>query len=193
MEQTGYVLEKDSEYSQKILEDEEEVSISISQKGGRTAQHQVTSAPRSSNAVSAWRWSGIRARYLLLRLFQEVILRDPSSGWDLGPDLDHFSSRTRQVLQYMNPNKINMDLLVDLIDYLGTTRDPARFRTRCRLPSVTFRPFSHSVQTNRHSLRGWTAPSSCFCRAWLTSSSSTTCSPRTRGSGTETGDIRGPV
>lgn len=51
---------------------------------------------------------------------QEVIVRDSSSGWDLGPDLDHFSSRTRQVLHYMNPNKINMDLLVDLIDYLGT-------------------------------------------------------------------------
>uniref|UniRef100_A0A8C3AYW5 ATP-dependent RNA helicase DHX29 n=1 Tax=Cyclopterus lumpus TaxID=8103 RepID=A0A8C3AYW5_CYCLU len=86
VEQTGYVLEKDSEYCQKILEDEEEVSISITQKGGKTGQHQV-------------------------------ILRD-SSGWDLGPDLDHFSSRTRQMLQYMNPNKINMDLLVDLIDYL---------------------------------------------------------------------------
>ncbi|XP_037609310.1 ATP-dependent RNA helicase DHX29 [Sebastes umbrosus] len=88
VEETGYVLEKDSEYSQKILEDEEEVSISVTLKGGKTSQH------------------------------QEVILRDPSSGWDLGPDLDHFSSRTRQVLQYMNPNKINMDLLVDLIDYL---------------------------------------------------------------------------
>ncbi|XP_056288425.1 ATP-dependent RNA helicase DHX29 [Pseudoliparis swirei] len=87
VEQTGYVLEKDSEYCQRILEDEEEVSISITQKGGKTGQH------------------------------QEVILRD-SSGWDLGPDLDHFSSRTRQMLQYMNPNKINMDLLVDLIDYL---------------------------------------------------------------------------
>ncbi|XP_044030084.1 ATP-dependent RNA helicase DHX29 [Siniperca chuatsi] len=88
VEQTGYILEKDSEYCQKILEEEEEVSISVTQKGGKTLQH------------------------------QEVILRDSSSGWDLGPDLDHFSSRTRQVLQYMNPNKINMDLLVDLIDYL---------------------------------------------------------------------------
>lgn len=55
-------------------------------------------------------------------------MRDSSSGWDLGPDLDHFSSRTRQVLQYMNPNKINMDLLVDLVDYLGTTRHRARIR-----------------------------------------------------------------
>ncbi|XP_072228526.1 ATP-dependent RNA helicase DHX29 [Leuresthes tenuis] len=88
VEQTGYILEKDSEYSQKILEEEEEVSVSVTQKGGKTMQH------------------------------QEVILRDSSSGWDLGPDLDHFSSRTRQVLQFMNPNKINMDLLMDLVDYL---------------------------------------------------------------------------
>lgn len=49
-----------------------------------------------------------------------MIIRDPGSGWDLGPDLDHFSNRTRQVLQFMNPNKINMDLLVELIDYIGT-------------------------------------------------------------------------
>uniref|UniRef100_A0A671V1H3 ATP-dependent RNA helicase DHX29 n=1 Tax=Sparus aurata TaxID=8175 RepID=A0A671V1H3_SPAAU len=88
VEEIGYVLEKDSEYCQRILEDEEEVSISVTQKGGKTVQH------------------------------QEMILRDPSSGWDLGPDLDHFSSRTRHVLQYMNPNKINMDLLVELIAYL---------------------------------------------------------------------------
>ncbi|XP_028273595.1 ATP-dependent RNA helicase DHX29 [Parambassis ranga] len=88
VEQTGYILEKDSEYCQKILEEEEEVSVSVTQKGGKTLQH------------------------------QEVIIRDSSSGWDLGPELDHFSSRTRQALQYMNPNKINMDLLVDLMDYL---------------------------------------------------------------------------
>lgn len=49
VEQTGYVLEKDSEYSQKILEEEEEVSISISQKGGKTLQHQVMLALCSSN------------------------------------------------------------------------------------------------------------------------------------------------
>lgn len=52
--------------------------------------------------------------------FQEMIIRDPGSGWELGPDLDHFSNRTRQVLQFMNPNKINMDLLVELIAYIGT-------------------------------------------------------------------------
>lgn len=44
VEQTGYVLEKDSEYSQKILEEEEEVTVSVTQKGGRTFQHQVPSS-----------------------------------------------------------------------------------------------------------------------------------------------------
>lgn len=46
-------------------------------------------------------------------------MRDSGSGWDLGPELDHFSSRTRHVLQYMNPNKINVDLILDLLEYLG--------------------------------------------------------------------------
>lgn len=42
VEQTGYVLEKDSEYSQRILEEEEAVvSVAVSQKGGKTLQHQV--------------------------------------------------------------------------------------------------------------------------------------------------------
>lgn len=88
VEQTGYSLEKDSEYSQRILEEEEEVSISVTQKGGKTLQH------------------------------QEVIVKDSSSGWDLGADLDNFSSRTKHVLQYMNPYKINIDLLVDLLNFL---------------------------------------------------------------------------
>lgn len=47
VEQTGYVLEKDSEYSQKILEEEEEVSVSVTQKGGKTLQHQVMLAVRN--------------------------------------------------------------------------------------------------------------------------------------------------
>uniref|UniRef100_H3BYW4 ATP-dependent RNA helicase DHX29 n=1 Tax=Tetraodon nigroviridis TaxID=99883 RepID=H3BYW4_TETNG len=88
VEQTGYVLERDSEYSQKILEEEEEITVSVTQKGGRTLQH------------------------------QEVMVRDSGFGCDLGPDLDHFSNRTRQVLQFMNPNKINMDLLLELIAYI---------------------------------------------------------------------------
>uniref|UniRef100_A0A673N1D7 ATP-dependent RNA helicase DHX29 n=1 Tax=Sinocyclocheilus rhinocerous TaxID=307959 RepID=A0A673N1D7_9TELE len=81
VEETGYVLEQDSEYSQKFVEEEEEVSINITQKGGKT-------------------------------------LLDSDPGWDLSPELDHFSNRTRHVLQYMNPNKINMDLILDLLEYL---------------------------------------------------------------------------
>lgn len=88
VEETGYVLEQDSEYSQKFVEEEEEVNIGITQKGGKTVQH------------------------------QELIVRDSASGWYLGPELDHFSSRTRHILQYMNPNKINMDLILDLLAYL---------------------------------------------------------------------------
>ncbi|XP_052464475.1 ATP-dependent RNA helicase DHX29 [Carassius gibelio] len=88
VEETGYVLEQDSEYSQKFVEEEEEVSINITQKGGQTVQH------------------------------QELILRNSGPGWDLSPELDHFSKRTRHVLQYMNPNKINMDLILDLLEYL---------------------------------------------------------------------------
>ncbi|TKS84319.1 ATP-dependent RNA helicase DHX29 [Collichthys lucidus] len=144
VEETGYILEKDSEYSQKILE-EEEVSISVTQKGGKiTASGTLTFC--HSNTVC----EGV-----------EVIVRDSSSGWDLGPDLDHFSSRTRQVLQYMNPNKINMDLLVDLIHYLDK--------------STQFAEVNGAVLV--------------FLPVWLTSSSSMTCSPQTRGSETKTGDI----
>ncbi|XP_072310828.1 ATP-dependent RNA helicase DHX29 [Eucyclogobius newberryi] len=87
VEETGYILERDSEYCQKILEEEEEVSISVTLKGGKTLQH------------------------------QEVIIRD-SPGWALGPDVDHFSNRTKHVLQHMNPNKINMDLLINLMGYI---------------------------------------------------------------------------
>lgn len=41
VEETGYVLDQDSEYSQKFVEEEEEVNITITQKGGKTHQHQV--------------------------------------------------------------------------------------------------------------------------------------------------------
>lgn len=119
VEQTGYVLEKDSEYSQKILEEEEEITVSVTQKGGKALQHQVTSsAQRPCSSADCGELTFVCVTCLCL--FQEVIIRDPAFGWDLGPDLDHFSTRTRQVLQFMNPNKINMDLLVELIAYIGT-------------------------------------------------------------------------
>lgn len=133
VEQTGYILEKDSEYSQRILEEEEEVSISVTQKGGKTLQHQVISASLYHSIM----WNNVFCTYpfhhvwdstVCFCVFQEVIVKDSSSGWDLSPELNHFSSRTRQVLQYMNPNKINMDLLVDLIDYLSTNIKSCLFR-----------------------------------------------------------------
>ncbi|KAJ8399999.1 hypothetical protein AAFF_G00400380 [Aldrovandia affinis] len=88
VEETGYVLELDSDYSQKFLEEEEEVNISVTAKGGKTQVH------------------------------QDFVPRDPGAGWDGGPDLDHYSGRTRHAVQYMNPNKINMDLILDLLAYL---------------------------------------------------------------------------
>lgn len=41
MEETGYVLEKDSEYCQRFLEDEDEVSLNVTQRAGKTVQYQV--------------------------------------------------------------------------------------------------------------------------------------------------------
>ena len=64
-------------------------------------------------------------------------MKDSGSGWDLGPDLDHFSGRTRHALQYMNPNKINMDLVLDLLEYLGNT-----YLSLCRCYSNTLMAWS---------------------------------------------------
>ncbi|KAL4617559.1 ATP-dependent RNA helicase DHX29 [Arapaima gigas] len=88
VEQTGYVLEQDSDYSQHYLEEEEEVSLSITTKGGKS------------------------------QTYQEFVTRESGGGWSDGPNLDHYSSRTRHAVQFMNPNKINMDLILDLLDYL---------------------------------------------------------------------------
>lgn len=44
IEATGYVLEKDSEYCQKFLEEEEEVTVNFTSKGGSTTKHQVKQA-----------------------------------------------------------------------------------------------------------------------------------------------------
>lgn len=68
----------------------------------------------------------IRNSWCFVCVLQEFIVKDTGSGWDLGPDLDHFSSRTRHALQYMNPNKINMELVLDLLDYLGKYTAPGQ-------------------------------------------------------------------
>ncbi|XP_041103244.1 ATP-dependent RNA helicase DHX29-like isoform X2 [Polyodon spathula] len=88
VEETGYVLEQDSDYSQKFLEEEEEINVNVTGKGGKTQIH------------------------------QEFIVKDTGPVWDLGSDLQNYSSRTCRAVQYMNPNKINMDLILDLLDFL---------------------------------------------------------------------------
>lgn len=54
IEATGYVLEKDSEYCQKFLEEEEEVTISVTGKGGSTTKHQV----KQAFLILSWKFGG---------------------------------------------------------------------------------------------------------------------------------------
>uniref|UniRef100_A0A8C5TE73 RNA helicase n=1 Tax=Malurus cyaneus samueli TaxID=2593467 RepID=A0A8C5TE73_9PASS len=70
IEATGYVLEKDSEYCQKFLKEEEYVPM---QSG---------------------------------------------SGIDLAPYYAKYSGRTQQAILYMNPYKINLELILELLAYL---------------------------------------------------------------------------
>ncbi|TSM12535.1 ATP-dependent RNA helicase DHX29 [Bagarius yarrelli] len=103
VEETGYVLEQDSEYCQRFVEEEEEICVSVTQKGGRAVQYQAGLQEQDPTNVLDT---------------METVVRDPGTCWDLGPELDHFSSRTRHALQHMNPNKINMELILELLDYL---------------------------------------------------------------------------
>lgn len=41
IEETGFVLEKDSEYCQKFLEEEEEITINVTTKAGGIKKYQV--------------------------------------------------------------------------------------------------------------------------------------------------------
>ncbi|KAM6034290.1 ATP-dependent RNA helicase DHX29 isoform 2-T2 [Chlamydotis macqueenii] len=88
IEATGYVLEKDSEYCQKFLEEEEEVTINVTSKGGGTTKH------------------------------QEYVPIQSGSGIDLAPYYAKYSSRTQQAIFYMNPYKINLELILELLAYL---------------------------------------------------------------------------
>ncbi|NXS59179.1 DHX29 helicase, partial [Brachypteracias leptosomus] len=76
IEATGYVLEKDSEYCQKFLEEEEEVTIN------------------------------------------EHVSIQSGSGTDLAPYCAKYCSRTQQAILYMNPYKINLELILELLAYL---------------------------------------------------------------------------
>ncbi|KAK2521146.1 Dhx29 [Columba guinea] len=88
IEATGYVLEKDSEYCQKFLEEEEEVTINVTGKGGGITK------------------------------YQEHVPIQSGSGIDLAPYYAKYSSRTQQAIFYMNPYKINLELILELLAYL---------------------------------------------------------------------------
>ncbi|XP_055109132.2 ATP-dependent RNA helicase DHX29 isoform X4 [Symphalangus syndactylus] len=88
IEETGFVLEKDSEYCQKFLEEEEEVTINVTSKAG-----------------------GIKK-------YQEYIPVQTGAHADLNPFYQKYSSRTQHAILYMNPHKINLDLILELLAYL---------------------------------------------------------------------------
>ncbi|XP_004678377.1 PREDICTED: ATP-dependent RNA helicase DHX29 [Condylura cristata] len=91
IEETGFVLEKDSEYCQKFLEEEEEVTINVTSKAG-----------------------GIKK-------YQEYIPIQTGASVDLNPFYQKYSNRTQHAILYMNPHKINLDLILELLIYLDTS------------------------------------------------------------------------
>lgn len=88
IEETGFVLEKDSEYCQKFLEEEEEITINVTSKAG-----------------------GIKK-------YQEYIPVQSGTGADLNPFYQKYSNRTQHAILYMNHHKINLDLILELLTYL---------------------------------------------------------------------------
>ncbi|KAM9253222.1 ATP-dependent RNA helicase DHX29 isoform 1-T1 [Dugong dugon] len=88
IEETGFVLEKDSEYCQKFLEEEEEITINVTSKAG-----------------------GIKK-------YQEYVPVQTGASADLNPFYQKYSSHTQHAILYMNPHKINLDLILELLVYL---------------------------------------------------------------------------
>uniref|UniRef100_A0A8C0XAV7 ATP-dependent RNA helicase DHX29 n=1 Tax=Castor canadensis TaxID=51338 RepID=A0A8C0XAV7_CASCN len=88
IEETGFVLEKDSEYCQKFMEEEEEVTINVTSKAGG------------------------------LKKYQEYIPVQTGASADLNPFYQKYSNRTQHAILYMNPHKINLDLILELLVYL---------------------------------------------------------------------------
>ncbi|XP_040277188.1 ATP-dependent RNA helicase DHX29 [Bufo bufo] len=86
VEETGFILEQDSEYCQKFLEDEEEITLNVTSKGGGSQK------------------------------YQEFI--PVGSVMDVNPSYKKFSARTQHAVLYMNPNKINLDLILELLVFL---------------------------------------------------------------------------
>uniref|UniRef100_A0A8C3VEU2 ATP-dependent RNA helicase DHX29 n=1 Tax=Catagonus wagneri TaxID=51154 RepID=A0A8C3VEU2_9CETA len=88
IEETGFVLEKDSEYCQKFLEEEEEITVNVTSKAGG------------------------------LKKYQEYVPVQTGTSADLNPFYQKYSSRTQHAILYMNPHKINLDLILELLTYL---------------------------------------------------------------------------
>ncbi|KAL1783101.1 ATP-dependent RNA helicase Dhx29 [Sigmodon hispidus] len=99
IEETGFVLEKDSEYCQKFLEEEEEVTINVTSKAG-----------------------GIKK-------YQEYIPVQTGASTELNPLYLKYSSRTQHAILYMNPHKINLDLILELLVYLVSSKEKLLLRT----------------------------------------------------------------
>ncbi|XP_038045525.1 ATP-dependent RNA helicase DHX29-like [Patiria miniata] len=92
IEQTKYVLDSDSPYAMRFesLAQEEHTTVSVTGKAGQTKDIQVS-------------WET-----------QDISTLDES-----GLDPDSYSKRTRQVLTRLNWDRINMDLIMELIFFLG--------------------------------------------------------------------------
>ncbi|XP_073416043.1 ATP-dependent RNA helicase DHX29 isoform X2 [Dendrobates tinctorius] len=88
VEETGFILEQDSEYCQKFLEDEEEITLNVTSKGGGSKK------------------------------YQEFIPVQSGSAMDVNPSYQKYSARTQHAITYMNPNRINLDLVLELLVFL---------------------------------------------------------------------------
>ncbi|EHH26500.1 ATP-dependent RNA helicase DHX29 [Macaca mulatta] len=126
IEETGFVLEKDSEYCQKFLE-EEELTINVTSKAG-----------------------GIKK-------YQEYIPVQTGANADLNPFYQKYSSRTQHAILYMNPHKINLDLILELLAYLVSSKEKPLLRTMI----LTFRYkviALHSILSTQDQAAAFTLP-----------------------------------
>ncbi|XP_072174284.1 ATP-dependent RNA helicase dhx29-like [Diadema setosum] len=91
VEETKYVLESDSPYALRYesLASEDSATVAVTTKGGESKQVKL-----------AWETN------------------DVNNMDESGIDPDTYSKRTRQVITRLNPDIINMDLIVELLKYL---------------------------------------------------------------------------
>eukprot|EP00057_Strongylocentrotus_purpuratus_P033896 XP_793172.4 PREDICTED: ATP-dependent RNA helicase DHX29 [Strongylocentrotus purpuratus] len=91
VEETEYQLESDSRYALRYesLAQEDKATVSVTSKGGDSKQVQLS-------------WE----------------TNDVANLDESGLDVEKYSKRTRQVITRLNPDTINMDLIVELLSYL---------------------------------------------------------------------------